>query len=460
MGATFDLSEILKTKSDFTKKELVKYAWALSIPAIFAQISSILMQYIDTAMVGKIGQQAVASIALVAPLTWVIMSFTQSISLGFTILVSHSVGAGKKQEAKHILIQSVIISLFIDAIVVLFSCGISKAVPVWLHGESEIQGDASVYFFFFALSVPLYQTVYLLSGMLQSSGDMKTPGILNTAMCLLDIVFNYIFIFGFKMGVKGAAIGSAFSALTVALIIFYRTFFCSRYFSARHNPALIAKKPRFPYFLDLPLIKKAFKLAAPIALQRVAFTGALVAVTRIIAPLGAASLAANSFAVTAESLCYMPGYGLEGAAQTLVGQSIGARRKDLARRFSWITIFMGIAIMSAMGVVMYFICPAVFAFLTPSKEIQKLSIKILRLELWAEPFYAASIVASGALRGSGDTLVPSILNLFSIWVVRISLSLLLVTRFALPGIWIAMAVELCFRGIIFIIRTLTTRTIN
>ena len=98
--------------------------------------------------------------------------------------------------------------------------------------------------------------------------------------------------------------------------------------------------------------------------------------------------------------------------------------------------------------------------LTPVKEIQDLGVKILRIELFAEPLYGAAIVCSGALRGAGDTLVPSIMNLVSIWIVRLGLSLLLVGPYGLVGIWIAMTAELCFRGLIFLIRLATARWIK
>ncbi|MEI3147753.1 MAG: MATE family efflux transporter [Merdibacter sp.] len=155
-------------------------------------------------------------------------------------------------------------------------------------------------------------------------------------------------------------------------------------------------------------------ISLPMALEHAALCGAQIASTRIIARLGTVSIAANSFAVTAESLCYMPGYGIGNAATTVVGQSVGARRKDLARSFN-LSVILGIGVMSAMAVIMYALCPMVFALLTPDAQVRVLAAEVLRLELFAEPLYAASIVVSGALRGARDTLIPSLLNLVSIW---------------------------------------------
>ena len=101
---------------------------------------------------------------------------------------------------------------------------------------------------------------------------------------------------------------------------------------------------------------------------------------------------------------------------------------------------------------MYVFCPYVFQFLTPVKEVQELGAHVLRYELLAEPLFAASIVITGALRGAGDTLVPGILNLISMWGVRILLASVLVKTMGLTGVWMAMCIELNVRGILMIIR--------
>ena len=185
--------------------------------------------------------------------------------------------------------------------------------------------------------------------------------------------------------------------------------------------------------------------------------GAMVASTTIIAPLGAVSIAANSFAVTAESLCYMPGYGVSAAATTLVGRSIGAGEPTLAKRYGGICTALGGFLMGCTGLLMIFLCPLVFRMLTPVEEVRQLAVQVLRMELLAEPLFGISIVAAGALRGAGDTLVPSLMNLGSIWIVRIGLALLLVPVLGLPGAWIAMAVELCVRGLLMLYRHRTTK---
>ena len=175
--------------------------------------------------------------------------------------------------------------------------------------------------------------------------------------------------------------------------------------------------------------------------------------TRVVAPLGDAAIAANSFATTAEGLCYMPGYGIGAAATTIVGQAIGAGRRKDARSLARLCTLTGVAVMVLGGALMYAIAPQMIGLLSPDPKVRALGAEILRVEAFAEPLYAASIVASGCLRGAGDTLASSLLNFSSLWLVRIPLSIALVSRgLGLRGVWLAMAIELCVRGSLFLVR--------
>ena len=114
----------------------------------------------------------------------------------------------------------------------------------------------------------------------------------------------------------------------------------------------------------------------------------------------------------------MPGYGIADAATTLVGQSLGAGRKGLTRSFARITVATGMLVMGVMGGVMYWAAPLIIGVMTPDAEILSLGVMALRIEAFAEPMFAAAIVAYGVFIGTGDTLMPSIMNFVSIWAVR------------------------------------------
>ncbi len=172
----------------------------------------------------------------------------------------------------------------------------------------------------------------------------------------------------------------------------------------------------------------------------------------IVSPLGKIAIAANSFGITAESLCYMPAYGISVAATTLTGQSYGAKRYDMIQKLSSLTTVIGFILMIFAGGLMFIFAPEMIGFLSPDAQIRELGARILRIESFSEPFYGSSMIIAGALRGVGDTLVPSLLNFFSMWAIRIPLAFLLRKNFGLEGIWFAMSFELTVLGILFIIR--------
>lgn len=427
-------------------KPQVRQVWQLSLPAILTQITTIVMQYIDSAMVGNLGANASAAIGLVSTSTWLLSGTTYGVSAGFSVQVAHHVGGGRDAEARSVVRHGLIFATAVSGLLCLFGALISGRLPVWLGGEAGIRQDASAYFFVFALSLPFLQLNSLASSFLQCCGDMVTPSVLNAAMCVLDVLFNAFFIP--RLGVLGAAIGTGLSYVVIALIMLW----CC---CVRNKTLRFRRSDKMGW--DSKVLREALKIGVPVSVQEIVMSGAMVVATRIIAPLGAVAIAANSFAVTAESLCYMPGYGIGSAATTLVGRSVGAGDEKTAKRYGNICTVMGAALMGCTGLLMMILCPYVFRMLTPDAAVQELAAQVLRIELLAEPLFGVSIVAAGALRGTGDTLVPSLMNLGSIWIVRIGLAAVLVQHLGLHGMWIAMAVELCVRGLLMLYRNKTTK---
>ena len=424
----------------------LRLVWQLSLPAILTQITTIAMQYIDSAMVGALGADASAAIGLVASSTWLFGGVTTAVSAGFSVQVAHRIGAGEDTEARTVVRHGLAAALTLAALLALLGLGICRQLPYWLGGGAEICADASAYFLTYSLMLPFSQLNSLTAGFLQCAGDMVTPSVLNAVMCGLDVVCNALLIPHF--GVLGAGMGTALACALVSLAMAWCC--CVR------NAQLRLRRGEAHAFRP-EILKKAFRIGAPVAVQEIAMNGAMVASTMILAPLGAAAIAANSFAVTAESLCYMPGYGVGSAATTLVGRSVGAGDAAQARRYGNICTALGGALMGCTGLLMMIFCPFVLRLLTPVAEVRTLAAQALRIGLLAEPLFGVSIAAAGALRGAGDTLVPSLLNLGSIWIVRLGLSLLLVGKLGLRGMWIAMAIELCVRGTLMLWRQKTSK---
>lgn len=450
---------LIRQKKPMTMGQQARLVLQLSTPAILAQLTTTMMQYIDASMVGSMGAQASAAIGLVETTTWLLGSICSAAAAGFYVQVSHQLGANDGVRARDTLRQGITAVLLVSLIIGLTAFAISPFLPAWLGGNADINATASSYFAIIALALPAFQFSMFGSGMLRSSGNMVLPSIMSVVMMGLDVVFNFFLIFhtrtvsilghavtipGAGLSVTGAAIGTVSAELIAAAITMYMLCFRSKELSLRTDRGRFTPTRR--------VVGRALRIGLPMGLQQSIMCSAYVATTLIIAPLGTFAIAANSFGIIVESLCYMPGYGISDAATTLVGQSLGAGRHELMKRFAWLSVALGMGVMALMGVVMYAGAPFAMSLMTPVDEVRRLGVEVLRIEAFAEPMFAAAIVCYGVFVGAAKTLVPSIMNLASMWGVRITLAALLAPNLGLRGVWLAMCIELCFRGLIFLIR--------
>lgn len=450
---------LIRQKKPMTMGQQARLVLQLSTPAILAQLTTTMMQYIDASMVGSMGAQASAAIGLVETTTWLLGSICSAAAAGFYVQVSHQLGANDGTRARDTLRQGITSVLLVSVIIGLTAFSISPFLPTWLGGNADINATASTYFAIIALALPAFQFSMFGSGMLRSSGNMVLPSIMSVVMMGLDVVFNFFLIFhtrtmsilghavtipGAGLSVTGAAIGTVSAEFVAAAITMYLLCFRSKELSLRIDRGRFTPTRR--------VVGRALRIGLPMGLQQSIMCSAYVATTLIIAPLGTFAIAANSFGIIVESLCYMPGYGISDAATTLVGQSMGAGRHELMKRFAWLAVALGMGVMALMGVVMYVGAPFAMSIMTPVDEVRRLGVEVLRIEAFAEPMFAAAIVSYGVFVGAAKTLVPSIMNLASMWGVRITLAALLAPSLGLRGVWLAMCIELCFRGLIFLIR--------
>lgn len=452
------LLKLIREGQPLSTRQQLHLTFALSLPAILANASAVVMQFIDAAMVGQLGADDSASVGLMGTTSWLFEGVLSAFAAGYAVQVAHLLGAKRSSDARQVVRQAIVVCLIFSLLLAGIGLIICKPLPVWLGAEAHIQANATRYFGTFMLFVPFFMLDIVASSMLRSSGNMRVPSVLSILMCVLDVVFNYLLIFptrqisllgqeitmpGAGLGVVGAALGTASAGLVISLLMIYYLVFRSSELRLTLDKGSF--KPTWKVF------KKSVRISTPMGLQHIMMCSASIVITGIVAPLGSIALAANSFGITAESLCYMSGYGIADAATTLIGQSLGAKRKRLTRSFAWITVLSGMTIMGVMAVFMYVFATQLMGFMSPVPEVAELGARCLRVEAWSEPLFAAAIICYGVFVGAGYTLVPCGINLVSMWIVRLGLSAIMVTTMGLYGVWMAMAIELCFRGTVYLL---------
>ena len=448
-GEKKDLLAYIREGREMTQGEKLRLIVSLSIPSILAQLSATVMFFIDASMVGHLGAKASASIGLVETTGWLLGGLASAANMGFSVQVAHAIGANDFERARRVLRQSLVCCMIWALSVTTISLSISSYLPYWLGGTEEIAHDATLYFAVFCAFGIFFQMEGLAGSMLKCSGNMKIPSALNIMMCILDVLFNYLFIYILDLSVMGAALGTGLAMVITALLMLYFLLYRSDILKLKGRPGSFRPKA--------DVVGNAFKIGGPMGLQHILMGSAQVVSTVIVAPLGTIAIAAHSLAITVESLCYMPGFGIAEAATTLVGQSFGARKLQLTQSFANMSTGLGVIVMTFMGVLMFVFAPELMSLMTPVDEIIATGARCLRIEAFAEPMFAAAIVCNGVFVGAGDTLKPAIMSLLSMWGVRLTLAALLATTYGLPGVWVAMAIELTLRGFIFLIRQLRGR---
>lgn len=438
------LMESIRSGRAMVRSEKLNLIVGLSIPSMLAQISTVMMFFIDASMVGHLGAEASASIGLIESTTWLVGSLLSAAATGFSVQVAHFIGANDFVKARQVFRHALICGLAFSVFLSLIGVGIHSHLPYWLGGGADIASASSGYFLIYSLVLPFVYLYHTSEMMLKSAGNMHTPSVMAVLVCICDVIFNYIFIYICKLGVVGAAMGTALAYICISLP--------NLYLSACKNRMLNLRQDHVRFHWVKEYVQRACKISIPIAIQNILMSGAQIVSTMIVAPLGNIAIAAHSFAITAESLCYMPGYGIGDAATTLVGQTHGAGRIDLCKNFAYMTVGLGMLVMALMGVIMYVFAPEMIGVLSPVETIRQLGTTCLRIEAFAEPFFAASIVTYCVCVGAGDTFKPAAINLGTMWLVRLTLAYGLSKSYGLEGVWIAMATELTFRGVLFLIR--------
>lgn len=449
-----------------TKKSQIMTVLFLAFPSIVEQIMLTAVSYVDTAMVGSLGATATASIGINASTLWLFGAVFTTAAIGFSVQVAQYVGADKIDNAKDVIRQSVLFNVVFGVFIMLVGVGLSFFLPNILGADPAIAQDSSTYFRIMSFAMPFTLATTLFSSIIRCMGDTVTPMVLNVLVNIINVFLNLIFIFptrevtvfgdtftmfGLGLGVTGAGIASAISTAVVAIslvtIIFVRK--GSLQISLKDS-----FKPKWQYY------KSAGKLGLPVFLERGSISLAQIVFTVLVTGIGTSALAAHHLAVTAEALSYLPAYGISAAATTLIGQAIGANKKELATSLARISVIMGIVLMTITGVLLFFFATPLISLFTKDAEVITLGAKVLKIVALAQPLFAASIVTTGCLRGSGDTKWPFYISSITMWGVRITLALILSKEFGLVGIWWSMAIELWVRGIVFLIRLYSNKWLH
>lgn len=424
------------------RKEVLRMLVTLSIPTLLEEVLRTLLQYVDTAMVGRLGEQATAAVSVTTTITWLINSISGAAGVAVLAMISRAVGCGNEKQIRKISEQALLLTVFFGVLTGGVSILLSPYIPVWMGAEEAIQREASVYFMIISLPMVFRSAGIILGAAIRGTKDTKTPMLISIGSNLLNAVLNYLLIYTAGLGVTGAAAASAASYTVSGLFMFI---------VYRKNKKLHWGWRSFR--ADGQLLKECADIGVPVLGTNMASCLGYVVFAGLVSGMGTAVFAAHSIAVTAETIFYVPGYGLRTATSTLVGISLGENNREKLQMVSKLSIALTVGMMFLSGVILYFVSYPLMSLFTPVWEVASLGAAMLRLVAFSEPFFGLMIVLEGIYYGMGRTRYAFFAETGSMWGIRILFTFLCVTvwKLDLQAVWYCMIADNICKALLFML---------
>ncbi len=415
-----------KKQLDLTDERLspTRIILQLTWPLLIEQILATLVSYADTAMVGALGVNATTSVSICNSFVFLINGAVMALGVGITTYVARSVGAKDYEGAKAYIRHALLLLLYVGGPLSLISLCMYRLIPMWMGAAPEILDTASEYLLITSAFRIFSMATMMLGGVYRGRGDMKTTLRVNILVNIVNIIGNYFLIHpahevrlgnwsiwmpGAGMEVAGAALSTGFSWMLGGLVMIVLLY-------TKRDSTRISIHDSMR--LDVPLVRRVIQISIPAMLERVCMSAASVVVSRAVASLGTVVYAANSIYVTAESISFMPGFAFATSATTLVGQSLGANKPELAKKYAYRTCAVGAVALTFSGIMIYVFAQELVSLFTPDARAIELAMRCLRQVAYIQPIQVIAWILAGALRGAGDTKWPFYITALGNWLIR------------------------------------------
>ena len=410
----------------------------LAIPVILEQILTTLLQYVDTAMVGRLGAAATASVSLTTSVNWLIGSSFSAIGVAVVAIVSAAYGAGDSDKIKRVSSQIIIYVAAVGLVIGALAVGLSPVIPVWMQADVSIQRQASVYFGIISIPLVFRASTVICACALRAVKDTRTPFVINLLANILNVILNYLLIYTAGLGVTGAAIATAVSSALAGMAMFI----------VMMRSQVLRCEIR-PLRFDRDIFRETVRIGLPALATSTASCLGHIVFASLVSSMGTTVFAAHSIALSAETLFYLPGYGLRSATSTLIGISVGEDEHDKFKVIERQSVILTVSMMAFTGLMLFFLAGPMMRIFTPDEEVIRQGTRVLRLIAVSEPLFGLMIVSEGIYYGLGQTKITFIVATIGSWGIRILSTVICVhvLHTTLFEVWICMFADNAFRAL-------------
>lgn len=442
----YDSSQINQNNRLFSDKAL----WCLLIPIIIEQILNSFMGMADTMMVSAVGSAAISAVSLVDAINMLVIQIFSAMATGGTIICSQCLGSGDYVRSNKAARQLLIAVLTISTALMVVGIISREFLLRLIFGkiEADVMDNAMSYFIITALSYPFIGLFNAGSALYRASGNSRFPMKVSIISNVINVIGNMILIFGFGMGVAGAALATLISRIFNAVVIFYflhkpkQTIVINEYLKIRP---------------DMQLIGAILAIGIPSGIEQGMFQFGKLVIQSTVSELGTVAIAAQGMTNILENVNGVAAAGVGIGLMTVVGQCMGAGRKEEARYYI-------VKLTAYAEIIMIISCLVVFLITKPVTILGKMELKsakmcfdmIIFITITKPISWVLSFIPAYGMRAAGDVKFSMLVSTLSMWLCRVALCIYLckVWRFGPIAVWIGMFVDWTVRGIIFTSRFL------
>ena len=429
----------------FTRQQLI----ALLLPLIAEQALSVTIGLADTLMVSSVGEAAVSGVSLVDSFNTLMIQIMSALATGGAVVTSQYIGRQEPRDARNAAAQILFIlssfSLLVAAVVVVGRHAILRGIFGSI--DADVMRYAETYFLLSALSYPFIGLYNAGAALFRAQGNSKISMLSSLVMNVVNIGGNAVLIYGFKMGVMGAALASLVSRAIACFAVLY-----------------LLQKPDCPLRVDglqalapkAKLIRQILRVGIPAGIENGMFQIGKLSVSSLTSTLGTAAIAANAVANTTTTFLNIPANAVGMAALTVVGQCLGAGEKEQAVYYSrrlLLTAYCGAWVMNLSAFL--FANRFAISLFNLSPEAQTMALQVM---VWFNFvslfFWPSSFTLPNILRAAGDARFTMAVSILSMWVFRVGFCYVMVLGFhgRLLSIWMGMFLDWVFRSLCFFVR--------
>lgn len=427
----------------------------VAVPAVVEQLLIMIVGVVSLAFVGHLSNQAVAAVGFINSLFGFIQVFFVALSTGCTVIIARLIGEGDTENAKMAIKECILIGFAVSSVMaILLIIFAEPVISVFFSGaERSVVEMAAGYFKITLITLPLMFSNIIISGSLRGAGDTKTPMLIANVVNILNIVLSYVLIYGVsignltieKKGITGAAIAVCVSrgvgGLLSLLVVLSKSVALS-----------FSLKGKLTF--DFQLLKRILHVGIPASMEQLIMQGGFLILQVVISRMGTEASTVYQIVMSINSMCFVPIFGFGLAATTIVGQSLGARRIDLAKKAGWKTIKICLMITVVISSLLFIFAGSLIRIYTNDPGIISIGTAAIRIFSFSQPFVSIVTVVSNALRGAGDIIYVMITSFVGIWCFRVFVTFILGLLFntGITAAWIALVLDFSIRSAMYLVR--------